>query len=369
MAVESRSSQAPGDGTYAAFLGRRHFAGLDGLRAVSIVAVIWHHTAASEFPEGILRQGFLGVHLFFAISGFLITSLLIRERVATGRIRLRNFYVRRTLRIFPLYYAVLLIYVVLTLTLRRGTQAGQQFMENLPAFATYTSNWFVDLSQGETVTFYFAWSLATEEQFYLVWPPLLVVLSLIGRRRGLLPAVGLAILATISVVGLHYVRALDDPNLPWRIAASIQIPILSGAALALLLHKSWGFDLLRPFLARRHSAIIVGGVLLAAIAADVHVQVVGVIMALLVASTCMRDRGVGYAVLGSWPLVSAGKVSYGMYLMHMLVANAFMMAGVRRGMALFILTTVGVFLLAQVAFQFFESPILALKKRFEWRRH
>ena len=92
------------------FVETRHFPALDGLRGLSILAVIWHHAVD---PAGI--WGYFGVSLFFAISGFLITTLLLRERAATGRISLRNFYMRRTLRIFPLYYAVVALYVVVVL--------------------------------------------------------------------------------------------------------------------------------------------------------------------------------------------------------------------------------------------------------------
>ena len=77
---------------------------------------------------------------FFAISGFLITSLLLRERTAVGGISLRKFYARRTLRIFPLYYATLLAYIVLVAATRRHSPKGIRFFHHLPAFATYTYN-------------------------------------------------------------------------------------------------------------------------------------------------------------------------------------------------------------------------------------
>lgn len=151
------------------FRSTRFFASLDGLRCLSILAVIWHHTAGHSFDLALSRRGHHGVTLFFAISGFLITTLLLREKQRLGDISLRKFYMRRSLRIFPLYYTVLLIYIALVAAMERGTHAGREFWGNLPAYATYTSNWFVDL-KGERVIFYFAWSLATEEQFYLVWP-------------------------------------------------------------------------------------------------------------------------------------------------------------------------------------------------------
>ncbi|MBI5547376.1 MAG: acyltransferase [Deltaproteobacteria bacterium] len=154
---------------HAAFREAKFFPALDGLRAISILVVIWHH-AGGEGASGILARGFHGVSLFFAISGFLITTLLLREQDTKGQISLSRFYLRRTLRIFPLYYLVLGVYTVLVLVVERGSVAGQGFMANLPSFLTYTSNWLVSRDAGARVIFYFAWSLATEEQFYLLWP-------------------------------------------------------------------------------------------------------------------------------------------------------------------------------------------------------
>jgi peptidoglycan/LPS O-acetylase OafA/YrhL len=172
------------------FLNTRTFHDLDGLRAISVIAVVWHHTAALAFPDvHVLQQGLYGVDFFFAISGFLITTLLLREHRRTGRISYRRFLGRRALRIFPLFYVVLATYVLLTIATRRGTPEATEFFHNLPAFATYTSNWFVDLEHGTSVTFYFAWSLATEEQFYLLWPPLLILLLARWRRSVVAPIV------------------------------------------------------------------------------------------------------------------------------------------------------------------------------------
>ena len=102
----------------------KRFGSLDGLRCLSILAVLWHHSGVDiDFP--LFHRGQLGVRLFFAISGFLITSLLIRERVRHGEVSLRKFYVRRSLRIFPLYYAILLTYVVVVAIVERDTAVGR----------------------------------------------------------------------------------------------------------------------------------------------------------------------------------------------------------------------------------------------------
>ncbi len=361
------SEAAPGPPAargYDTFRGITRFPALDGLRALAVVGVLWHHTGTAV-RTGLEGRGEYGVDLFFAISGILITTLLLRERDGTGRVSLRNFYIRRSLRIFPLYYLVLAAYVVLTLAVQRHTPQGQAFFENLPAFLTYTSNWFVDLEAGESVTFYFAWSLATEEQFYLMWPPTLVLLYAYSRRRTDWGA-GLAVvvLIGISVVATAYRQAGVDA-LPVRMLASLSVPILAGAGLALILHRPRGFQLLAPLLARRASAFFWSLVSLAAVVVGLDRQFIGALFAVTVAAYCVRPTGVGYRVLTWRPLVVMGTVSYGMYLMHMLVANVIRkVIGQEFSPLLFVLTVLAATAVAWVVYRYVESPILRLKDRF-----
>src|ERR1700737_4925463 len=107
----------------------RFFKSLDGLRALSILGVLWMHAWFVSGPEylhqleriPVLRMGTFGVDVFFGISGFLITTLLLRGRSKNGKVSLRSFYLRRSLRIWPLYYATLFFYVLLVTLLQRGT--------------------------------------------------------------------------------------------------------------------------------------------------------------------------------------------------------------------------------------------------------
>ncbi|MGC1606324.1 MAG: acyltransferase, partial [Candidatus Acidiferrum sp.] len=177
----------------------RFFESLDGLRAISILGVIWSHVwyvsgltyynALLKLP--VLRNGAFGVSVFFGISGFLITSLLLREQLKYGRISLRDFYIRRSLRIWPLYYAVLALYLVLVLTLQRGTGRDHVFFHYLPGYLTFTYTWFAGW-QASAAIFNFAWSLSVEEQFYMLWAgvlrflrgvlPMMIMCLLIGLR-------------------------------------------------------------------------------------------------------------------------------------------------------------------------------------------
>lgn len=224
------------------FLGTRVFSSLDGLRCLSIVGVVWFH-------GGVLPFGHYGVDLFFALSGFLITTLLLRERTTRGDISLGAFYMRRTLRIFPLYYAVLAVYVVLVLVFERGTPEGAAFWGNLPAYLTYTSNWFVDLGDGRVI-FYFAWSLATEEQFYLFWP----WIEKYVRARLAVP-----LMAVLLCIGwTAHAGALDGflgaDSLLRTALASIAPSLGLGVLLAHLLYDRRGFEYAFRLLGSRFAA-------------------------------------------------------------------------------------------------------------------
>lgn len=144
---------------------------LDGLRTISIVLVLFAHFLNSIGLSDSLYLGTLGVRVFFVISGFLITGLLLKEIDKSGKISLKRFYFRRTMRIFPPYYFLLVVLLILTLV---GLFDGP-ISSFIPAFA-YLTNYFAPViwNLGHT------WSLSTEEQFYLLFPGILLVL---GTRR------------------------------------------------------------------------------------------------------------------------------------------------------------------------------------------
>ena len=354
------ASSAP-EQAYQAFTGGSYFSGLDGLRAISVIAVVWTHVTGTHTLQ-LLNQGHKGVDFFFAISGFLVTTLLLREYRKTGQVSLRNFYVRRTLRIFPLYYAVLALYCLLVFFTLKGTPKAAQFWENLPAFATYTSNWFVSAADGgdHGVTFYFAWSLATEEQFYLFWPPLML---LILSRTKLVWMPALAALVLLAVQSLAY-RAGGDGLLA-RILASLAPAILMGVAFAVLLNHRGIFSRLWPVLGHRAAAPALALGLLALLQLDAPGLPIRLAMAALVASVCIREDTLLHPALRWRPAVFIGTISYGVYLMHMLAANVVRkLVGHASGLDVFVGTLALVTLVAWLSFRYFEAPLLRLKSRF-----
>ena len=159
---------------------------LDGLRAVSIgLVVAFHIIGMTAFGGAFANIGNLGVRVFFVISGFLITGLLLKEKERTGSISLRRFYARRTLRIFPAFYTFL---AVIGICAAAGLIVVNKF--DLLEAGTYIINYFPGYQHSHYVRH--IWSLSVEEQFYLLWP---CVLSFAGRRRGLMFAAAFILIA------------------------------------------------------------------------------------------------------------------------------------------------------------------------------
>ena len=338
---------------YEAYRSTKFFGSLDGLRALSILAVIWHHCGWQKVPGewAIAGTGYLGVHLFFVISGFLITTLLLREKEDTGRISLRDFYIRRTLRIFPLYYTVIGLYVVTVFLFETNPGDAREFFGNLPFFLTYTSNWFVQL-EGRVI-FYFAWSLAAEEQFYLVWPTVEKLLGVFA-----VPAVIGALLLARTIVQ----ETAPDAGLWATILISIPPAILGGVMLAHVLHVPRTYAIAERVLGFRFSGPIFLAGLIAAMGLLAPKWMIWTLMTLVVGSAVVHERN-GLPFLRWRPLVYVGTISYGMYLFHLLCWNA-----VKRVVpwdVLWLPATLALTIaVAGLSFRYYESRFLALKKRF-----
>src|SRR5438093_1124683 len=149
-----------------------HLPALDGLRAVAVFTVIVYHFGINAVP------GDLGVSAFFVLSGFLITWLLLREHAANGTVSLRRFYTRRVLRIFPAYYAFLAVSFAI------DSVRGQPWGSSLGLSSLfYLVNYYNALNGHPVTSIAHAWSLGIEEQFYLLWPMLLLLLLRGGAAR------------------------------------------------------------------------------------------------------------------------------------------------------------------------------------------
>jgi len=340
---------------HAAFLNRKRFAALDGLRALGILAVVWHHTMGGP--------GRLGANLFFLLSGFLVTTVLLRERVRKGTLDVTGFRARRARRLYPLYFTALLAYVGVVGVFEPLGAARSDFFAHLPAFATFTSNWFVDL-EGEHTIFYFAWSLAAQEQFYLLWPLYLKHLDARACAAALMSLLSAVYLTRAGVFDL----ALPPDTLARTLVLSVMPALLLGALLALGLNARRGFELVRRGLGSRwaSSALLATALVLWRTPA-IPEPVMHVALTLLTAACVLREDHVLARLLRLPWLVHVGTVSFGIYLLHMLCHNAVAFGLGRLGLELgaldFALTALLAIGVATLSRRHFESRFLSLEKR------
>jgi peptidoglycan/LPS O-acetylase OafA/YrhL len=355
---------------HAAYLRTKHFASLDGIRCFCILGVIWHHCSPPSGLHKLAYAGHLGVDMFFVLSGFLIVTLLLRERDRTGSINLKNFYIRRSLRIFPIYYLVLAAVTAAVLIFRPGTERAHAILADLPYLATYTANW-VPIT---AVNLGIVWSLATEEQFYLVWPAV---------EKYLRPAAVLALLAVVIFVNQLINFRVLDPYFFRLFGTGYQVlwilrttftPIALGVLLAHLLHEPDTYARLYRWLGSPWSPLVTFAIFMSIceyISGDIagtQRLSVQLGMMLLLASLVIREDHVARGFLTLPPIARIGVVSYGLYLYHPwgihVVREGFERLGIRDVGAFYLASVLASVLIAEASFRLIESPLLRLKGRF-----
>jgi peptidoglycan/LPS O-acetylase OafA/YrhL len=340
----------------------RHIPSLDGLRAISIALVLLAHVAgtrnAPAFLDAFFQVGNLGVKVFFEISGFLITTLLLRELSTTGQISLKDFYLRRAFRIVPACYVYILVIGVLSL----GGIVVLYPNDMLHAI-TYTMNYHIDRS------WYLnhLWSLAVEEQFYLLWP---LLVCLIGWRRGLMVAAGVVLLVPF----IRFLTWCYFSPLPPAVYTRQFQAVADGLATGCLL--AGGFNWLSTkkyylaFLSSRFFfAVPAIGLLFVLMSFRIHPDlfyVLGQSLVNLLIALCI-DRCVRFPagfvgrVLNAKPIVFLGALSYSLYLWQEPFLNPhdetplFTAFPWNLGFA---------FLAALASYYLIERPFLKLKTRF-----
>jgi len=179
----------------AAHQNRSYYPALDGLRGIAILLIVFYHNF------GFINYfffGWLGVDLFFVLSGFLITDILLKTKNSPNY--LKNFYIRRVLRIFPLYYLALILFLVITPNVIPNLLSLDYYVQNQIWFWAYLQNWlFIFYPSHTDSALNHFWSLAVEEQFYLVWP---FIILLFRKTR---PLIYLLIVLLIGVISLRFV--------------------------------------------------------------------------------------------------------------------------------------------------------------------
>jgi peptidoglycan/LPS O-acetylase OafA/YrhL len=344
--------------------------GLDGLRAIAVTVVLLFHAGVS-WTSG----GYIGVDLFFVISGFLITSLLLVDYDRLGRVDLRDFYRRRARRLLPALYLLLVVVTAWCVVFARGELAslGGQVLSAL----LYVSNWYYiaeNLSYfqalGRPPLLLHLWSLAVEEQYYIVWGALLTLLLPRVRRRLKPLIIGLAVAALVSTALMAWwYSPVHDASRVYFGTDTHAAPLLVGSMLALL----WNPRQLRGSIAPGAVAVLdtVGIVsLVAFVWVATHATVSSGWMYrggfLMVSIVCAAVIGVVVhpasrlgRLLGTAPILWVGVRSYSLYLWHWPVF-VFTRPGLDvplSGLSLLVLRLGITVTLAALSYRFVETPL------------
>jgi peptidoglycan/LPS O-acetylase OafA/YrhL len=357
---------------------------LDGLRAISVVAVLLYHAGFSW-----MHGGFFGVEVFFVVSGFLITSLLLDERQRTGRIDFGQFWLRRARRLFPALFAVIAAVAVWTALWGTAEQVSQ-VRRDVPWAVFYLGNWGQILGDvpyfaGEPPLLRHLWSLAVEEQWYLFWPVIFVGLTAVVRSTR---SIGWIVLG--GAVGVWVLTAWMESGSPALLGGPpglfdgadrtnfMYLSTLTRAG-GLLLGAAAAF-LWRPWRSRNAARAPVGSVLdpLAAGAVALLVCIFAVatlvdgyvyrwllpavsILSVVAVMVAVHPAAVGFRRMMSvgW-LVEVGKRSYGLYLWSWPIS---VIVGATHGsVSKFLLAMAITAVVAEVSYRFLEIPI----RRGEW---
>lgn len=367
--------------------------GLDGMRALAVVAVMVYH-ANSEWLPG----GFLGVEVFFVISGYLITLLLMAERERSGTVSLTDFWMRRARRLLPALFLMMFLLVLYTALFR--SEALGKLRGDLIAGTFYVSNWYqIWVGQGYTSSGDFAplrhlWSLAVEEQFYIIWPVVMLLLLKGGTRRIVKSARWLVVAALVITVLMAVLyrpgsigTCTSTPDAYWTIGdrciSKIDTLYLStgtragglllGAAFAMVWRPA---AIMRSPLREKGRLLdllgLVGLIVLAALTWWLHLItpaggdpwlfrggfLVTVIATLLMIAAVTHQRAWSGPILGNPVLLWIGTRSYGLYLYHWPVFQIIRnVAGNTLTFAEFVLAMVITAVITELSYQLIETPI------------
>ena len=338
----------------------KHFDALDGMRAIGVLLVIFEHYAGDNFKW---LSGWLGVHIFFVMSGFIITTLLLREQEKNGRVSFRDFYIRRIFRIFPVYYLILIITIVQTSAY--GGESWEQMKDAWPYYATFLNE------QKFVAPWKLSWTMGIEWKFYLVWPIILFLFP-IGLKHYIYMAA--ATMATLLALGWFWSSPI--------VQAPHYTVLLLGAICAILLHHRKAFDILRLLMNPIASVLLMACLIAMQLYGIHHIPgtaggyggaqgillygiVVAIFMPTLIGSSPINQ------ILKSQPFVFVGQRSYSLYLVQILAWQALvgMDPTMRVSPVGAILTVVVGLIFSDFLYRWVEVPMISIGKRllFKWK--
>jgi peptidoglycan/LPS O-acetylase OafA/YrhL len=332
---------------------------IDGLRAIAILPVILFH-AGFEF----FRGGFLGVDVFFVISGFLITSILLNE-ISQQRFSLITFYERRARRLLPALFIVLgVTYLVAFLTIT--PPMFKEFSQSLFSVTAFFSNYFFYTeinyfsNAAETLPLLHTWSLAIEEQYYIIFPLLLMLL--LKRSFAVTVSAIVLIAVTSFMIALDY--NVDDPSASFYLLTARAWEMMAGSLCAIMLYK----DSLTP---KKNDGIATLGVitLLASMLFwPENVDHPGAFTLIPVLGTCLiilftPNKGVAFSFLANPFFVHVGLISYSLYLWHQPVLAFVRLKTLQEPTIMMMISAIAtIFVLSILSYRFVESPFREKEK-------
>jgi peptidoglycan/LPS O-acetylase OafA/YrhL len=367
---------------------KKHIPALDGVRGLAVLLVfLYHYAGGSQSPNLVLRvlgtanhAGWCGVTLFFLLSGFLISGILWDSKTQPDW--WRRFYWRRTLRIFPLYFAALLLVFCSAAFVHRGRDAFDHlwvyalYLQNIPKFFSAAN------AVGSPLQLSHLWSLAVEEQFYLLWPFLLIGVRTL--RRAKLLCIAVVVLSALFRFGIW-----ETVSVPFSYAGSLPAragELALGGWLSMCFRDPTSWRRIQRFAPWACGAGTLGFLCAAGIDRGFSLYSAGmflfglpcVTLALASVLALSLDEGAIVTLFNAAWLRWLGGISYGVYIFHVLLAPVFQWmvaliaphASRNQSLALTFFIAAGTTLaLAQISFVFFERPLLGLKERLRGARN
>lgn len=368
----ARRVEAPRRHVRFALLG--HSLALDGLRGLAVLLVVIFHFAGKQFLNG----GWAGVDIFFGLSGFLITVLILDEKRVHGRVDIGRFYARRACRLLPALLFLLAVWVVMLFAFHdnlwfAATPSGDgtgrtvdipKALADIGVALLYLANWNVAYG-GMEAPLSHLWSLAVEEQFYLIWPTLLLGLLVLRDHRARLVLVGTLIAVSVALPWVYWDGGAGK-NRVYFGTDTRAVGLLAGAFCALVWHERHSLGRLTRYATARAWTALAFVLLIAWSVGNlpgkflVMPALLGLAVAQLVPYLA-ESRGAMSRILSTRWLVWAGKRSYGLYLWHYPWATWMHPLGLWPGMPLGI---AGALVCTQISWVLVESPALRWGRRF-----